>query len=524
MVESHAADLVVVGTGIAGLACALAFPGRVLLVTKTDLAESGSSYLARGGIAAAIGPGTARPSTPPTRSPAPAGIAEPAVVQALAAAAPAAVEALVDLGVPFGRAADGSLALGREAAHSFPRIVHAGGDATGRHVGDALLRAVRARPNVTLLEGCFAFDLLTAKGSVCGLLAYDDARGWLVLRSTRVVLASGGIGALYAETTNPPEATGDGLAMAARAGAALADLEFVQFHPTALDAGGAARGGSALPLLSEALRGAGALLVDDRGSRFITAEDPRGELAPRDVVSRAVFRRRAAGHRVMLDLRPALLASGGAWRLSGRRGGLPPRRPRPRGNPRPGPARGPLPHGRRAGRRARPHLDPGPVGLRRGRRHRRPRRQPPRQQQPARGRGERRPGRRRRRRPPPAALRRQPPPSRSRPCPTRSPCPPLREGLRRLASRRLGVERDRAGLERPWPRSARPRAPEPPTSRALGGGSGWLAAVRAYGELRNLRLVARLVATTALAREESRGAHFRRDHPEPRPSGAAARS
>jgi L-aspartate oxidase len=240
-VEGCTADLVVVGTGLAGLACALAAPGRVVVLTKTDIAEGGSSYWARGGIAAAIGPGDSPAAHAADTLAVAGGIAEPAVVQALAAAAPAAVEALVDLGVPFGRAADRSLALGREAAHSFPRIVHAGGDATGRHVGDALLRAVRARPNVTLLEGCFAFDLLTAKGSVCGLLAYDDARGWLVLRSTRVVLASGGIGALYAETTNPPEATGDGLAMAARAGAALADLEFVQFHPTALDAGGAER-------------------------------------------------------------------------------------------------------------------------------------------------------------------------------------------------------------------------------------------------------------------------------------------
>jgi L-aspartate oxidase len=337
-----------------------------------------------------------------------------------------------------------------------------------------------------------------------------------VLRSTRVVLASGGIGALYAETTNPPEATGDGLAMAARAGAALADLEFVQFHPTALDAGGAARGGSALPLLSEALRGAGALLVDDRGSRFITAEDPRGELAPRDVVSRAVFRRRAAGHRVMLDLRPALLASGGAGAFPAavaacRRAGhdpeaipvpvLPAAHYHMGGVLADALGRTSIPglwacgevaatgaHG--ANRLASNSLLEAVVS------------------------GGRVAADAAAHLPPPCAAT----PAISVPAlPDPLALPPLREGLRGLASRRLGVERDRAGLEAALAEAceARRALNRLPAGR-LGGGSGWLAAVRAYGELRNLRLVARLVATTALAREESRGAHFRRDHPEPR--------
>ncbi|HEX8374220.1 MAG TPA: FAD-binding protein, partial [Geminicoccaceae bacterium] len=382
---------------------------------------------------------------------------------------------------------------------------------------DALLRAVRAKPNVTLLEGCFAFDLLTAKGSVCGLLAYDDARGWLVLRSTRVVLASGGIGALYAETTNPPEATGDGLAMAARAGSALADLEFVQFHPTALDDARADGGrGSGLPLLSEALRGAGATLVDDRGERFLPAEDPRAELAPRDVVARAVFRRRAAGREVLLDLRPALRAHGAdafpAAVAACRRAGY-----EPEAAPVPvlpaahyhmggvladalgrtsipglwacGEVAATGAHG--ANRLASNSLLEAVVSGGRVAADAATHCRPPCAAQPA------------------LAIPALPDPFA---------LPPLRDGLRRIASRHLGVERDGAGLETALAEVAEvQRALNRLPAGRLGGGSGWLAAVRAYGELRNLRLATRLVATTAHAREESRGAHFRRDHPELRP-------
>lgn len=517
--ERLPADLVVVGSGLAGLACALRAPGRVVVLTKTDVAEGGSSYWAQGGIAAALGPGDTPAAHAADTLAVAGGIALPAAVESLTAAAPATVRMLADLGVPFGRAhgegeRGGALALGREAAHGAARIAHAGGDATGRHVCDALLRAVRARPNVTLLEGCFAFDLLVAKDAMRGVLAYDDGRGWLVLRAPRVVLAAGGIGALWAETTNPPEATGDGLAMAARAGARLADLEFVQFHPTALatPSGGDGR----LPLLSEALRGAGALLVDDRGRRFMPDEDPRAELAPRDVVARAVFRQRAGGREVLLDLRPALAHGGTAAFPSAldacRRAGY-----RPEAAPVPVlPAahyhmggvladldgRTSLPglwacgetactgvHG--ANRLASNSLLEALV---------------------AGGRVA------------DAAAAYAPPPCAAEPpfavpgLPDPAGLPALRLSLGRLAARRLGVERDRAGLEAALLEVADVQRSlgRLPAGR-LGGGSGWLAAVRAHGELRNLRLVARLVAATALAREESRGAHFRRDHPEPRP-------
>jgi L-aspartate oxidase len=518
-VETCRADLVVVGTGIAGLACALHAAGRVLLLTKTDLPEGGSSYLAKGGIAAALSPGDSPETHAADTLAVACGVADPEVVRLLTAAAPAAVEALEALGVPFARDGDRRLALGREAAHAFPRIAHAGGDATGRHVCDALIAALRRRPNVTLLEGCFAYDLLACPdGSVRGLLAYDDAHGWLALHAPRVVLATGGIGALYAETTNPPEATGDGLAMAARAGAVLADLEFVQFHPTAL---AVRERGRPLPLLSEALRGAGASLVDERGRRFMDAADLRAELAPRDVVARAVHRRRVAGRATLLDLRPALAASPAGFPsavAACRRAGHDPfSRPVPvipaahyhmggvaadaRGRTSLaglwvcGEAAGTGAHGAnrlasnslleayvmgaRVAADAAAHA-PAALGA-------------------------------------PAA---SPPPDLPDPAAVLA----LRERLQATASRHLGVERDREGLECALAETAAVQRDlaRLPASR-LGCGAGWLAAVRAHGELRNLRLTARLVAATALGREESRGAHHRRDFPDTSPAWARRR-
>lgn len=507
MLESCPADLVVVGTGIAGLACALAAPGRVLVLTKTELAESGSSYLARGGVAAALGAGDSPERHAADTLAVACDLGDPAVVQALTAAAPAAVEAMAACGVPFARTPDGGFALGREAAHGAARIVHAGGDATGRHICDALLGALRRRPDVTLLEGCFAFDLLMARGSVRGLLVYDDERGWLALRTPRVVLATGGIGALYTETTNPPEATGDGLAMAARAGAVLADLEFVQFHPTALAAPGTGR---ALPLLSEALRGAGALLVDEHGRRFAD------ELGPRDIVACAVFRERAQGRQPLLDLRPALLARGRdafptAVAACERAGFDPQAAPVPvlpaahyymGGVVADAAGRTSLPglwacgevaatgvHG--ANRLASNSLleafvSGGRVAA--------------------------------------DAARYAPPACGAAPAiavpdlPDPAALPGLRARLQAAAGRWLGVERDLAGLTAALAETASlQRALSRLPASRLGTGAGWLATVRAHGELRNLRLVARLVAATALAREESRGAHFRRDFPFTRP-------
>jgi L-aspartate oxidase len=213
--------------------------------------------------------------------------------------------------VPFDRALDGTIALSREAAHSVARIVHAGGDATGRNLIRALLEMVAATPSVRVVAECFVAELTRHDGRVSGLLAYQASDGWVHVHANHVVLATGGVGSLWRETTNPIEGTGDGLALAARAGARLADLEFVQFHPTALLP--AEHGnGSQLPLLTEALRGAGALLLDESGRRFMPEEHPLAELAPRDIVARAIARRAAAGERVLLDMRPALTARGEA--------------------------------------------------------------------------------------------------------------------------------------------------------------------------------------------------------------------
>ena len=257
-------SVVVVGSGVAGLACALALAPAAGSAADQDagaagrLQRLGAGWHRRGGRPAAIPP-RATPPTPST--PAPAwSIADRALL--LAREGAEAVRALIEAGVPFDRARDGRIALGREAAHSVARIVHAGGDATGRNLIRALVDMVAATPSVRVVSDCFVVDLMqaaTAASPGCSPIQADD--GWVQVHANHVVLATGGTGSLWRETTNPVEATGDGLALAARAGARLADLEFVQFHPTALLP--AEHGdGSRLPLLTEALRGAGALLLD----------------------------------------------------------------------------------------------------------------------------------------------------------------------------------------------------------------------------------------------------------------------
>ncbi|MCC8943347.1 L-aspartate oxidase, partial [Bradyrhizobium sp. Arg68] len=206
------------------------------------------------------------------------------------------VERLAGLGVGFDRRADGSWRLGLEAAHGRNRIVHATGDGTGREIMRALIAAVRRTPSITLLEGVEARRLLVEDNAIKGVLAAND-RGPLTIATNRVVIATGGIGGLFADSTNPRGCFGQGLALAAHAGAKLSDLEFVQFHPTAFD--GPSR---PMPLLTEAIRGDGALLIDEAGQRFM-ADQVGAELAPRDIVARAVWRHRAAGHRTFLDAR-----------------------------------------------------------------------------------------------------------------------------------------------------------------------------------------------------------------------------
>lgn len=294
-------NIIIVGSGVAGLVCALAFsPRRVTLITKTNGLPGGSSILAKGGIAAAVGADDSPSSHARDTLQAGAGLSDPERALELAEDGIESLRLLVEKGVPFDRALDGTLELAREAAHSRARVVHARGDATGEVLISSLARMVLETPSIQVLENTFAYDLVVNDGQVDGLITLDADNGWIFRQSSRVVLATGGIGTIWWQTTNPIESTGDGLAMAARAGAKLTDLEFMQFHPTALDVSGE---GTRLPLLTEALRGAGAVLLDQSGQRFMIAEHEAGELAPRDVVARAIQHRTSSGQAVFLDLR-----------------------------------------------------------------------------------------------------------------------------------------------------------------------------------------------------------------------------
>jgi L-aspartate oxidase len=291
---------VIIGGGLAGLTTALDLaPQPVVLVSKAPLGTEASSAWAQGGLAASLG-GDDDPALHLADTLAAGdGLCDPAIASRIVAAAPAAIEALAGRGVAFDRGPDGSLGLGLEAAHGRRRIVHAAGDGTGRELMRALTAAVRACPSITVLEGLEVRRLLVEDWGIAGVLLAGPAEA-AVLATTRVVLATGGIGGLFLETTNPAGSTGQGLALAARAGAALADLEFIQFHPTALD--GPSR---PMKLISEAVRGEGAVLIDETGRRFL-ADLPGAELATRDAVARGVWRHLAAGHRTFLDARQAL--------------------------------------------------------------------------------------------------------------------------------------------------------------------------------------------------------------------------
>jgi len=291
---------VIVGGGVAGLMTALRLaPEPVVLLSGARLGEEASSALAQGGLAASLGDDDTPELHLADTLEAGDGLCDDAAARRIVAAAPAAIDELGRLGADFDRTADGGLRLGLEAAHSRRRVVHAAGDGTGHAIVAALAAAVRRTPSIALLEGVEARRLIVEDGAIAGVLAAGSA-GAIGLATGRVVLATGGIGGLFRDTTNPLASFGQGLALAARAGAEFADLEFVQFHPTALD--GPRR---PMPLISEAVRGEGAVLVDERGRRFLS-NTPGGELAPRDVVARAVWHELAAGRRVFLDARQAL--------------------------------------------------------------------------------------------------------------------------------------------------------------------------------------------------------------------------
>ncbi|HEX5533962.1 MAG TPA: L-aspartate oxidase [Actinomycetales bacterium] len=299
---------VIVGGGLAGLLTALHLaPLGCVVLTTGRLAQETSSDLAQGGIAAALGPGDSPLLHALDTLRAGAGLSDPCVVERITAAAPAAIEHLARLGARFDRTRDGALALGLEGAHSHHRIVHAGGDATGHETLRAVIAAVLATPSITVLERTRALRLVTEDGQVAGIVVAAThgsraARGTHVIRTRRVVLATGGVGGLFRHTTNPAGSRGQGLALAARAGAELRDLEMVQFHPTALEVGL-----DPMPLVSEAVRGAGARLVDAAGDRLLD-----DDLAPRDVVARAVFAEIGRGGHVFLDARHTLRAGSAA--------------------------------------------------------------------------------------------------------------------------------------------------------------------------------------------------------------------
>ncbi|BCG93541.1 L-aspartate oxidase [Mesorhizobium sp. 131-2-1] len=287
---------VIIGGGIAGLMTALHLaPEPVLLLSRSPLGADASSTWAQGGLAASLG-GDDDPELHLADTLAAGdGLCNRDMASLILNAAPGAIERLAGFGVRFDRMPDGTLRLGLEAAHSRRRIVHADGDGSGREVMRALVAAVRSTPTIEVVEGNEARRLAVDDGRIAGVLA-SSPTGPVFFATGRIILATGGIGGLFLDSTNPLGSCGQGLTLAARAGATLADLEFIQFHPTALD-------GSERPmtLISEAVRGEGATLVDETGRRFLDGVQG-AELAPRDVLARAVWNHLANGHRVFLDV------------------------------------------------------------------------------------------------------------------------------------------------------------------------------------------------------------------------------
>ena len=302
---TRAADVVVIGSGIAGLTAVLHLrrelpASRVLLVTKANL-DAGSTRWAQGGIAAALAAEDSPADHLADTLVAGVGLCDEGAAQVLVNEGPARVRELAELGARFDRAADGSFALTREGGHLRNRIIHAGGDATGLEVERALIAAVRTDPAIEVIENALVLDLLLdadgrAAGATLHVLGEGSRDGVGAVTAPSVVLATGGMGQIFASTTNPGVSTGDGVALALRAGAVVADLEFVQFHPTALwlpPSAGASLVGQQ-PLVSEAMRGEGAVLVDAAGDRVMTGAHPLADLAPRDVVAKQMSRVMAA--------------------------------------------------------------------------------------------------------------------------------------------------------------------------------------------------------------------------------------
>jgi len=301
------ADVVIVGAGLAGLFTALKLaPMPVTVVAAAPIGAGASSAWAQGGIAAAVGEGDTPEAHARDTIAAGAGLVDPDIARLVTREAAVRVEDLLRYGVPFDKDLEGKLALSREAAHTARRVVRVKGDQAGASIMAALIAAVRSTPSIRVLENVEAHELVRSDNGVTGVRITSSGTNRSshrkrAINAGAVVLTTGGIGHLYAVTTNPPQARGDGLAMAARAGAVIADAEFIQFHPTAVKADL-----DPAPLASEALRGEGAVLVNARGERFMQQVHEAGELGPRDVVARAVHREIAAGRGAFLDCREAI--------------------------------------------------------------------------------------------------------------------------------------------------------------------------------------------------------------------------
>ncbi len=298
------APIVIVGGGLAGLFCALKLaPRPVLVLAAAPIGQGASSAWAQGGIAAAMAEGDTFEKHLADTLAAGAGLVDEAMARGMIGEGPDRVRDLLAYGVPFDRDLEGRLQLSREAAHSERRIVRVNGDMAGRAIMEALVAEVRRTPSIAILEDAVASDLLAESGRVAGVRYAREGRLYEA-RGSAVVLATGGVGHLYAVTTNPAEAGARGLGMAARAGAVIADAEFVQFHPTAIDIGA-----DPAPLATEALRGEGSHLIDAKGRRFMPDHHPDAELAPRDIVARAIFQQVQSGEGAFLDCRASVGAA-----------------------------------------------------------------------------------------------------------------------------------------------------------------------------------------------------------------------
>ncbi len=300
---SSSRDILIVGGGLAGLFLALKLaPRRCTVIALAPLGQAAASAWAQGGLAAALSPEDAPSLHAADTVAAGAGIVDPVVAQLIAEDGPKRVRDLLELGVPFDRTADGELALSLEAAHSRARVARVSGDLAGKAIMEALSYAVSASSHIEVIESVKALALLQDEnGRIAGVLAQEANGGQFHLRAAETILCAGGSGGLYAITTNPKSSQGDAVAMAYRAGALIGDPEFVQFHPTAIDIGR-----DPAPLATEALRGEGAHLVDRAGRAFMQDYHTLGDLAPRDEVARAIHAEREAGRGAFLDCRKAI--------------------------------------------------------------------------------------------------------------------------------------------------------------------------------------------------------------------------